>query len=81
MSETPRTRPPAKWEMALMVWISLLPAALAMNLLVLPLFPGLSPLAGILATSVVSVAFVIWVGLPVMLRLRSALARRRAADR
>lgn len=64
-----------------MVWVSLLPAALVMNLLVLPLFPGMPVVVGIVVTSIVSVAFVIWVGLPLMHRMRVAVARRRSLHR
>ncbi len=64
-----------------MVWVSLLPAALVMNLLVLPLFPGTPVIVGIVVTSIVSVAFVIWVGLPLMHRIRAAVARRRSLHR
>lgn len=72
---------PARWELAVMVWVSLLPATFVMNLLVLPLFPGIPEPVGVTVSSVVSVAFVVWVGLPVMLRLRTAVARRRSAHR
>jgi len=64
-----------------MVWVSLLPAALVMNLLVLPRFPDIPQPVGVIVSSVVSVVFVVWVGLPVMLRLRTAVAQRRSAHR
>lgn len=72
----PAARPVPRWQMALMVWISLLPPALILNLLVLPRFPGIPALIGVLASSLVSVAFVVWVGLPVMARFREFVLSR-----
>jgi len=60
-----------------MVWLSLLPPALIMSVVVLPLVPGLPTWAGVVIGSIVNVAFVVWVGLPVAGRIRAALISRR----
>ena len=67
------TTAPQRWKTALWVWIALTPAALLLNLYLVPHLGGLPVVLRTLLSTVILVLWVIWVGLPTVHYFRTRL--------
>jgi uncharacterized protein len=67
--------PPARWRMAVLIWLALYPAAVVLATFVAPHLAALPQAVSTLVTSLVLVPFVIYVGAPLVQRMLPWLVR------
>ena len=67
------TTAPQRWKTALWVWIALTPAALLLNLYLVPHLEGVPVVLRTLLSTVILVLWVIWLGLPTVHYFRTLL--------